>query len=296
MSSYYILLFLVKAISYIPFKVLYILSDMLYFPLYFLVRYRREVVRRNLTESFPDKSTDEIIAIEKKFYHSFIDIVLESCKLISISPEEMKRRMKFTQVEMVNEKLREGKSISVFLGHYGNWEWISSAGLWLNKEAVVAQIYHKLHNKSMDRIMLNMRERMGNTCVEMYKTARFMSNATKSDKPHIIGFIADQSPRKRDAKYFIPFLNHMVPVLTGTEKVTKHYGYEAAYLSMKKIKRGYYECEFTTLHPDPQSLPDYELTSIYFKRLEQDIVQQPELYLWSHNRFKHAQKTEDSKN
>ncbi len=288
--SYYILLFLIKAISYIPFKVLYILSDILYYPLYSVVRYRRKIVRKNLTESFPDKSMREIIRIEKKFYHFFIDMALESCKLSSISPEKMKRRMKFTNIEIINEKVRESKSFSAFLGHYGNWEWISSIGLWISKEAVVSQIYHPLRNRSMDKIMKTIRERMGNICVEMHKTARFMANAAKGDRPQAIGFIADQSPKKRDANYFIPFLNHMVPVLTGTEKVIKHYDYEAMFISVKRIKRGYYECELSFLHPNPKSLPDYELTSIYFNRLEQDIRQQPELYLWSHNRFRHAQK------
>lgn len=288
MLSYYAIHSLVKIISYLPFRVIYILSDILFFPFYYIIRYRRKIVRKNLTESFLDKNLDEIIQIEKKFYHFFIDMALESCKLISISPKEMKKRVKFSNIDEVNKVLGEGKSISAYIGHYGNWEWITSLSLWLHKDAIAAQIYHKLRNKSMDRLMLKIRERMGSVCVEMYKTVRFMANASTDKKPYIIGFIADQSPKKREIKHFIQFLNHNIPVLTGSEKATKHFGYNAIFISMKRVKRGYYECELSPLHDNPKSLPDFELTSLYFQRLEQEIKQHPEYYLWTHNRFKHA--------
>ncbi len=287
---YHLLLFFFKLVSYIPFRLLYVISDILFFPLYFVVRYRRKIVRKNLTESFPDKSLAEIKRIEKKFYHFFIDTALESCKLFSISPEAIRRRVKFVNVDKVNALLREGKSISVFLGHYGNWEWISSVGLWLTKEALCAQIYHKLSNKTMDKLMIRSRERFGNKCVDMKHTARFIASESKGGRPLIIGFIADQSPKKRESRYFLDFLNHRVPVLTGTEKITKHYGYEAMFIKVKRVERGYYECEFSFLHDDPKSLPDFELTALYYRRLEQEISRQPELYLWSHNRFRLAEK------
>ncbi len=286
--KYYALLSLVKFISYIPFSWLYVLSDLLFYPFYFVVRYRRKIVRRNLTTSFPEKSLNEIVKIEKGFYHFFLDLFLESCKMVSITPKEIMKRMKFTNIEMANDLLREGKSVSIFLGHYGNWEWLSSINLWLYNGATIAQIYHKLSNKLMDSLVKRMRERMGNVCVEMHKTVRYMAHAATEDKPYLIGFIADQSPKKREAKHFILFLNHKVPVLTGSEKATKHFGYHPLFLSMKRVKRGYYECELTSLHDEAQSLPDFELTSIYYQRLEHEIRQNPEFYLWSHNRFKHA--------
>ncbi len=285
---YYALYALVKCLSYIPFRVLYVLSDILFFPFYFIIRYRRKIVRKNLTTSFPDKDIDEIVKIEKKFYHFFIDMALESCKLISISPEELKRRMTFPNIEVANKILAKGGSVAVFLGHYGNWEWISSIGLWLHEGTVVAQIYRELRNASMDKMMKTLRGRTGNSSVEMRKTVRYMASSAADNKPHLIGFIADQSPRKREAKHFLHFLNHDIPVLTGTEKATKHFDYYPVFLSMKRVRRGYYVCELTPLHEAAQTLPDFELTSLYFQQLEDEILQHPELYLWSHNRFKHA--------
>lgn len=268
---------------------MYFLSDCLFYFVYYVFRYRRRIVRKNLTESFPKKSEKEIKIIEKRFYHFFVDMILESSKLASISKSEIKRRMNFKNVDVVSSLLNDGKSVSIYLGHYGNWEWCSSIPLLLGKDVTVAQIYHKLSNDNMDRLMLQVRERMGAVCVDMRKTARYVTELVAEGKKCIIGFIADQSPRKIESRHFIHFLNHNTPVLTGTEKITKHYGFEAFFLNVKRLRRGYYEAEFIQLHDNPQSLPDFELTSLYFQMLEKCILNQPELYLWSHNRFRNAQ-------
>lgn len=285
---YSLLSFFLKLLSYIPFGVLYVLSDCLFYPLYYVARYRRKVVRRNLTECFPEKSEQEIRRIEKEFYHSFTDQMLESCKMASISPEEMKRRMKFTNVEEANAVLRSGKSIALYIGHFGNWEWVSSMPLWSAKEAEAVQIYHKLSNENMDRLILHNRGRMGAVSVEMRNTARYITGLANAGKVSIVGFIADHSPRRKDARHFLPFLHHNTPVLTGTEKIIKHYGFEAWFLDMKRVKRGYYEAELVRIHEAPQTLPDFELTAMYFQMLERMICHRPELYLWTHNRFKYA--------
>ena len=289
-ACYLALYLLVKIISYVPFSILYIISDLLYYFAYHIVRYRRKIVRCNLIESFPHKRMEEIREIERNFYHFFVDMVLESCKLLSATPNEMKHRMRFSNIEYANQILDRGRSISLFLGHYGNWEWVSSMGVSLNEHAIKAQVYHKLRNESIDKLMRTMRSRFGHTSVEMHGTARFMNNVSADSRPCIIGFIADQSPRKREVRHFVHFLCHDVPVLTGTEKLTKHYDYEAVFLSMSRIKRGYYVCELSSLHDNPKSLPDFELTKIYYKRLEDEIDVNPSLYLWTHNRFKHARK------
>lgn len=287
---YHLLSFFLKLLSYIPFVVLYFLSDGLFCLLYYVIRYRRRIVRKNLTESFPEKSERDILQLEKKFYHFFTDQVLESCKMASISPEEIKRRMTFKNMEKVNAVLREGKSIALYMGHYGNWEWVSSFPLWLEENALAVQIYHKLSNENMDRLILHNRGRMGAISVEMRKTARYITEMAMKNKVGIVGFIADQSPKKKESRHFLHFLNHEAPVLTGTEKMIKHYGFEAWFLDMKRVKRGYYEAELIQINDNPQAVPDFELTAVYFRMLEQMIRNCPELYLWTHNRFKHALK------
>jgi len=210
--------------------------------------------------------------------------------MASISPEEIKRRMTFKNMEKVNAVLREGKSIALYMGHYGNWEWVSSFPLWLEENALAVQIYHKLSNENMDRLILHNRGRMGAISVEMRKTARYITEMAMKNKVGIVGFIADQSPKKKESRHFLHFLNHEAPVLTGTEKMIKHYGFEAWFLDMKRVKRGYYEAELIQINDHPQAVPDFELTAVYFRMLEQMIRNCPELYLWTHNRFKHALK------
>lgn len=285
---YRFLSFFIKLFSYTPFRVIYFISDWLYYFVYYVLKYRRRIVRKNLTESFNEKSEKEIKMIERQFFHFFVDMLLESVKLASMSKDEMKRRMVFKNLDEVNTVLRDGKSIGLYLGHYANWEWCSSIPLHLEGDVIGAQIYHKLKNENMDRLMLRIRERMGAHCVDMRKTARYATELITEHKNCIIGFIADQSPRWKDSRHFIPFLNHNVPVLTGTEKIIKHYGFEAFFLKVRRLKRGYYEAEFMRMHDNPQSLPDFELTSIFFDMLEQMIKENPEFYLWTHNRFKYA--------
>ncbi|MCM1163600.1 MAG: lysophospholipid acyltransferase family protein [Muribaculaceae bacterium] len=286
--SYHLLYYTLKLISLIPFRLLYVISDMLYLIVYYIIRYRQDIVRRNLTESFPEKDLGEIVKIEKKFYKYFTDNILESCKMASMSAEDFNRRMDFSNIEKVNEVLRSGKSIGIYLGHYGNWEWVSSMPLRLDKSAVAAQIYHKLRNKNMDRLMLKLRGRMGAVSVDMYKTARYITDLHASHQECIIGFIADQSPKKREVRNFISFLHHRTPVLTGPEKIIKHYGFEAWFLKINRVKRGYYRAEYVKMSEEPSSLPDFELTEVYYRMLEHEISRAPELYLWTHKRFKHA--------
>ena len=162
---------------------------------------------------------------------------------------------------------------------------------------MAALIYHKLRNKTFDRLMLHIRGRMGAVNVEMRQTARYITGLIAEKRECIIGFIADQSPKKREVRHFTSFLKHPTPVLTGPEKITKHYGFDAWFVKISRVKRGYYEAEFVRMTPDPKALPDFELTAVYYRMLEDTIRENPELYLWTHNRFKHARPlTEENRN
>ena len=285
---YFLLKSVWKLLSMIPLPVMYVLADGLYYPFYYLIRYRRKIVRRNLTESFPQKNMDEIKKIEKSFYRFFLDIFFETCKFATVSEKEIRRRMKFVNPEAVNQPFIENKPVSLYLGHFGNWEWISSMPLHLKDGFISGQIYQKLRNKTVDRLMYEDRIRFGATNIEMRETVRWISEKIKNQDITIVGYIADQSPRKKQLKHYLDFLEHQAPVLTGTEKIAKKYGMDVFYVDVKRIKRGYYEASFVKMHENPQLLPDFELTEIFFNLLEESIHKHPELYLWTHNRFKHA--------
>lgn len=287
--TYHLLRILLKALAVMPFWLLYGVAAVAYVIMYYVVGYRRKVVRRNLTECFPEKTPTEIKALERRFYRNFADQILEACKMSGMSAEQMSRHMRFVNIDEVNASLRAGRSVGLFLGHYGNWEWVSSMPIVLEKDVVTAQIYHKLRNEAFDRIMLENRAVFGATNVEMHKTARFIKQISDEGRPGIIGFIADQSPSKREARDFIPFLHHSTPVLTGTEKIIRHFGYEAWFVDITKLRRGYYEARFIKMHSNPRELPEMKLTEMYYRMLEDTICREPELYLWTHKRFKHGQ-------
>jgi KDO2-lipid IV(A) lauroyltransferase len=273
-------------LSIIPLRIMYFLSDFLFYPFYYAVRYRRKITRKNLVESFPEKSLKEITAIEKRFYHFFIDLIFETCKSATFSREEIKRRMHFTNAAEIEQILREKTSISTYLGHYCNWEWVSSLPVNFDSPAIAGQIYHQLHNFNVDKLILFNRSRFGAVSIEMRDTLRWIHSKMKNKETLIIGYIADQAPKQNSIHHRTYFLNHTTPALTGAEKITKRYGFKAYYLNICREKRGYYCAEFIPLYDNPQSLSDFELTDLYFKQLEKTIRKHPEFYLWSHNRFK----------
>jgi KDO2-lipid IV(A) lauroyltransferase len=267
---------------------MYVLSDISFYILYYLIRYRRRITRKNLTESFPEKTRQEMIAIEKQFYRFFVDLLFEICKMASCSEQEMRRRMRFVNIEEVNQMLDSGKSISIFMGHYGNWEWASSLPLHLSKQVVAGQIYHRLSNHFFDRLLLRNRSRWGAQSIEMNQTLRWITAHTGQGQITITGYIADQAPGYAHAQHHVHFLNHLTPAVTGAEKITRKYGFEAYYLDMERKRRGFYEARFVRIGETSPSLADFQLTDRYFELLEETIRKRPEFYLWTHNRFKHA--------
>ena len=277
------------AASLIPLPVMYLLSDVLFWPFY-LAGYRRATVRRNIAGSFPDVGTKEARRLERKFYRFFLDTIFETCKYASITKKNIRRRMVFENVEEVDELLRQGRSVSLYLGHYGNWEWVSSLPLHLTADAVAGQIYHKLNSRRADRLLLESRSRMGAVCVEMKHTLRWINGLHADGVTTITGYIADQSPRKRSDMHYLDFLNRCVPVLTGAEKITRRYGMEAYYLDVERTARGYYRGKFVRMTDEVGTLPEDELTAIYYALLEATIRRRPEFFLWSHNRFRYAKK------
>ena len=171
-SLYYLIFAFWYIISLLPLRLLYIFSDLLYFPLYYCIRYRRQVVRKNLLSSFPEKSLNEILYIEKKFYSYFCDYLMETVKLFSMSKKQMQKRMHFEGIEQITEAFQAGHSCSMYLGHYCNWEWISSLPMHLGNSGISAQIYHPLENKAFVQLFLYMRGRFGATSIQMDDTFR----------------------------------------------------------------------------------------------------------------------------
>lgn len=284
---YYLLFFFWYLLSLLPFRVLYWISDLLYLPLFYVIRYRRKVVWKNLTESFPEKSEKELRDIEKKFYHFFCDYVVETIKLFSISKESMMKHMQFEGVDEAIESLKKAdkKFAFVFLGHYCNWEFVASLQYWL-PNVHCGQIYHRIYNKAFNDLFLRLRGQFGGESIEMKETLRRISQLRKQDKPCMIGFISDQSPKWESMHHWNRFLNHDTSFFIGTERIGKKVDAGIFYFQVERVKRGYYKAVIKPISLNAKEHPDYDLTDIYAQMLEADIRREPAFWLWTHKRWK----------
>ena len=287
--TYYIIGGIWWLLSLLPLKILYLLSDMLYVLVHHVIGYRKKIVRKNLTNSFPEKSLDEIRQIEKGFYHFFCDYIVETIKQFSISKEEMKKRMVISGVEEMKDRMeKENKTFCfIYLGHFCNWEWIASLPYWVPNDILCAQIYHPLYNKAFDKLFLRIRNKFGGECIPMKETLRRIIELRRAKQKTIIGFISDQAPKWNSIHHFVDFLNQETPVFIGTEKIAKQVDALVYYGDVRRVKRGFYTCEFKPMAEKPvKEIPDWELTDAYAHLLEEMISRHPNFWLWSHNRWK----------
>ncbi len=282
---YYCTLPFLYLLSLLPFPVLYFLSDVVYALLFYVIRYRKDVVLKNLSNSFPEKSEAEIKKLCKAFYHYFCDLFLETFKTLTISKKQMLRRctMKAETLQLFEQLYQDKKSIMLVMGHYGNWEWAGNTFSLLCKHQLYV-IYHPLSNKYFDGLMYKMRTRFGTKLIAMQDTFKIM--VANRNEINATAFIADQTPQPDNA-YWTTFLNQDTPVFWGTEKIARKINYPIVYICVQKVKRGFYTLHAELLEPNPASTTDCEISEKHTKRLEEDIILQPATWLWTHKRWKH---------
>lgn len=294
---YWLLYSAVYCLSRLPLGLLYVLSTGLYFLIYYLARYRRRVVRRNIATSFPTKTKAEIIRIERKYYRWMSDCIVETVKMLTISPREMSRRMEFRGVEEMEKCFDQGQSCAAILGHYCNWEWLAAAGLGFHEKynAAMGLIYHPLRNKAFDRLMIAIRSHLGGICIAKRDILRAAIRLRQEQRPSLLGYIADQSPKWENIHLFLDFMNHDTPVFTGAEKIMRKMNNAVFYVDMARPRRGHYICTFRLISREVQAMEENAITRRFFKLLEGNILQQPQYYLWSHDRWRRTHKEYDQR-
>lgn len=282
-------------VSKLPYRALYVISDIADLILYHIVRYRRDIVRRNITSAFPEKSLEECISIERGFYKWFCDYFVETVKLMSVSRQELLSRIEFRGIDKIEECFDRGQTCAGILGHYGNWELLSATGLVIKKhpEAVIGLIYHPLRSQLFDRLFINMRQSMGGVCVPKKDILRYLVSFRSQNLMNLFGYIADQAPRYRNIHLWLPFLNHDTPVFTGAERIMRKMNNAVFYIDVERPERGKYIYTFKLMTDKPSEMPEFEITKKFFVMLEQTIRREPRFYLWSHNRWKRTREEFD---
>jgi len=276
-------------VSLLPFPVLYLLSDGLYVILYKVIGYRKKVVLKNISNSFPERSREEHVQIMSAFYRHFCDLVVESIKVFTISRQEVEQRFTVINPEFMDRFFDKGQSVIIAGGHYNNWELLAVAIDGPVKHKVLA-LYKAFKNQWLDGKMKSSRGKYG---LEMIST-KIAKSAFQREDLHAIIFGVDQSPSKSNNCYWGTFLNQDTPMIFGAEKYAKEYNYPVLYGCINKIKRGHYSWEFTEAIEEPNKTGYGEITQRIHSLLEQDIIAKPEFWLWSHKRWKHKRPAEST--
>lgn len=272
-------------ISMLPFRLLYLFSDFVYLIVYYLIGYRKKTVRENLALALPNLSEKERLAIEKKSFRHLCDMFLEMIKTMTISNKEISKRFVFTNMEVYKNLEAQEKSIAMMLAHYASYEWVISMNAYVNFSAFA--IYKKIANPYFDKLVRNIRSRFKANLITTKETIPVIIKNNQKKELSIYGFASDQSPRISSAYHWQKFMGVEVPVHTGAEMLSKKYDMNVIFLKVKKVKRGYYQASFEVLSDNAKEVPNYEITDQFLKLVEQQILEAPEYYLWTHKRWKH---------
>ena len=284
--KYWLIYGLMVLPALLPLRVLYLFSDLLYPLVYYVVRYRKKVVRRNLTNSFPDKSEKEIIQIEKKFYRHFCDFMMESLKLAHISKEEILIRTEVKNLEFLDKWKENGRSFIFMSGHYANWEWFTSLSYRI-APLQLASIYRRLKNVELERFFLDIRKFHGNLPIEKDKTLRELLRLKKENVQLAVVLIADQTPSANNIHYWSTFLNQETAMFSGGERIAKMVDFDVFYFEVQRVARGKYIGEIKLIAENPKETAEFEITEKYTRMMEETIVKEPQYWLWTHKRWKH---------
>lgn len=276
---------LIISISYLPFWVLFGISDMLYVVIRFVVKYRFKVITENLRHAFPEKTEKEISEIRNKFYSHFCDLIVESIKTYSISNKEMEKRFLAKGIEDANAFFDQGRSVIALTMHHNNWEW--SGFMQLKLKHLILPVYNPIRgNQSMENFLTHNRERWGSESIPVHKTARTLIEYNAKGTLTGLYLVADQTP-PANSKFWTVFLNRETPFFSGPEKIAASGNLPVFFQHIKKVGRGKYVMELSLLVENPKEVEQKDILFAYIRKCEEIIRAEPEYYLWSHRRWKH---------
>lgn len=279
---------ILKLISRLPLSVLYLISDFLYFLLRYVAGYRKKVILKNLRNSFPKKSEKELHQIKNQFYRHLGDVVVESLKTLTISEEELSKRVKIINPEVINAYYDKGLPVVVLTSHQGNWEWLlvsCSAQLPFHVDAV----YMRLQNTFFDKLMLKIRARFGADMIE--KRTSFRTMMLHRNKISITAMVADQRVQSSQYQHYTSFMHQETGFYEGPERIAHKLNKPALFVQMKRLKRGYYAIKFHPIDEPPFRQQPHYITEKYVRLAEEAIRERPAEWLWSHNRWKQKKQT-----
>ncbi|MCR5886968.1 lysophospholipid acyltransferase family protein [Hymenobacter sp. J193] len=277
---------LLRATAALPLPLLYGLAEVLYFLMAYVLRYRQRVVLENLRNSFPEKTEAEHRQLARRFYRHFAQLMVEILWLRQATPAQLNRRVEYPNKHVITDRLKEGKSLLALGSHAGNWEWILTSGQ-LQLDVPAVGVYQPLNNAFFDEFMYKLRTRTGAELVTMRETIRYM--AATRNRQKVLSMLSDQSPSNPTNRYWTELLHQDTAFYTGADRLAAHFQMPVVYVSIQRVRRGYYRIVLEELFDGQSPLnPDqHQITEAFARALERDIQRAPADYLWSHRRWKH---------
>ena len=282
---YRIFLGFCRLLALLPLRCLYLISDLLFVLVCYVVRYRRKVVMDNLRNSFPEKTERERQVIARKFYRFICDLFIETIKVLNIDTPQIRRRIKYSNPEIFDYLYSKNKQLFFAMGHYGNWEWIATLENTIPYH--LATLYRPLHNKLFDKFFYDMRTRYGVEAIPANSAVRAINQYKQENRLTTLGFLSDQSPHKSAINHWTTFLNQDTPIYIGLEKLARRYNTAVVYYEIRRVKRGYYEVDVKLITENAAETAEMEITNKHVQLLEETIRRNPQFWLWSHRRWKH---------
>ena len=276
-------IFILKVLAKFPFWFIYLLSDMFFLLVYYVVGYRKQVVLRNLRNSFPEKTESEIKEITKRFYRYFSDLALETFKMRGMKTTDFEERMKVSNADVINSYFDQGRSVTVLTMHYNNWEWGTYLSEHLKHKSLA--VYKPLNNINFDKFMNQTRSRFNAELVKNDHVLRHLIRYEKQKTPVFVWLAGDQSPIAAH-DYWFRFLNQEAMFYPGPAFISKKFNQPVFFQKLEKTGRGKYITTFELLCENPTEKSEKEIIKIYIEKMEEIIREKPEFYLWSHNRWK----------
>ena len=280
-------IFFIRLISLFPLRLLYIISDILRIIVQYLFKYRVNIVDKNLNLASKNFSVKNLSTIKKNFYKYFVDLYLEVIKMDKLNERFFLNNFDVQNIDLINKYYNDGKSVILMLSHYSGYEWCVSLPYFIKHHLV--GVYSPISNKRVDKFIRKSRSKHGMSLIPRHSAFRDILKIEKEGTPTLYGLVADQSPQLSSKNLFwTKFLGQKVPVFTGSEKIAKKFNLPVIYGEMSKLKRGKYKIEFKLISENPVKENEFDITKKYLKLIEKQIYNDPSLYLWTHNRFKHA--------
>ena len=277
-------------ISILPFRIFYFLSDFIYLIVYYIIGYRKKVVRDNLALALPHLSPAERLEIEKKSYVHLCDMFLEMIKTMTMTADEMNKRFVITNMDLLKEYEDKNKSTILLASHYASWEWLMIMNSYTKFKGIAT--YKKINNDYFDKLIRDIRSKFGTQLVVTRETIPMIANNQKQNIMCMYGLASDQSPKLDRIFHYYDFMGIEVPVHTGAEMIARKYDLNVLLIKVKKVKRGFYEGTFIPIAIDAKTTPEFQITHDFIHEVEKQIHEAPEYYFWTHKRWKHRKQME----